>query len=337
MATRSPVWAQALQAQWRNPTGWRWILSPVSLLYLMAWGVQRSLYALGLKRVASLPVPTVVVGNIHVGGAGKTPTTLYLASALVALGWRVGIISRGYGANHRHPRPVLPESTPEQVGDEPLLLAATACPVWVGQDRVATAHALLAAHPHINLLLCDDGLQHAKLPATLRICVMDGTLSLQNRSVLPMGPLREPWWRLNRMDAVVFNHIPRADVLPTSCPTFTLTLQPDYAWQVADPSVHRQASAFQGHTLSAVAGIANPARFAQTLRDWGVETAVHGFPDHHRFEAHDFDSLAADIILLTEKDAVKCRQLNNGKLWALHVSPVVTPNLAAWVHQRLSA
>ncbi|WP_374337340.1 tetraacyldisaccharide 4'-kinase [Leeia sp.] len=331
---------RGLTAEWRRPSWRRFVLWWPARLYGLLASLRRALYRVGLLRSVQLPVPVVVVGNIHVGGSGKTPLTTWLARSLHERGWHPAIVSRGYGGSHRQPQAVHPDSDPALTGDEPVLLAQQLydheVPVWVGQDRVATAHALLAAHPEVNLILCDDGLQHYRLQRDVEICVIDGAAPWGSQALLPQGPLREPLRRLQRVDAIVYNGSPVAPAAATP-PAFIMRLEPQDFYQVNHPEQRRQAADFQGERLVAVAGIGNPQRFARTLDSLGLALPLHAFPDHHPYQAADFVPLAADVILMTEKDAVKCKSLNNDTLWALCIAAEVHPDLAALVERRLNA
>lgn len=331
---------RGLTAEWRRPSWRRFVLWWPARLYGLLASLRRSLYRLGLLRSFRLAVPVVVVGNIHVGGSGKTPLTSWLARSLCERGWRPAIVSRGYGGHHQQPQAVSPDSDPAVTGDEPVLLAQQLydhdVPVWVGRDRVAAAQALLAAHPEVNLILCDDGLQHYRLQRDVEICVIDGAAPWGSQALLPQGPLREPLRRLARVDAIVYNGTPPTPATTTPA-TFTLRLLPQDFYQVSHPSLRRRATDFQGHRLVAVAGIGNPQRFARTLDSMGLKAPLHAFPDHHPYQAEDLTPLAADCILMTEKDAVKCKSLNNDTLWALCIAAEVQPDLAALVERRLNA
>ncbi|WP_018150711.1 tetraacyldisaccharide 4'-kinase [Leeia oryzae] len=325
-----------LENEWRRPTWRRFFLWVPALLYAALVAVRRGLYRLGVLKSRRLPVPVVVIGNIHVGGTGKTPLTLYLAQALQARGWQVGIVSRGYGRQTDDVRQVTPDDLPAVSGDEPLLMAKRlpGIPVWVGRDRVAAGQALLAARPDINVILCDDGLQHYRLARQVELCVMDGTRQ-QVRRMLPLGPLRESWRRLQQVDAIVCNGAMPSAGLPRTPAAFLMQLQPQGFYPVTGHGEGVDARHWQGKRLVAVAGMGNPARFEATLASLGVHVPVQAFPDHYAYRAEDLVFPAADAVLMTEKDAVKCSSLNNDKLWALRVEATVSPDLVAFVERRL--
>lgn len=307
-------------------------LLPIGLLFALLSGLRRTAYRLGLIKSVRLPVPVIIIGNIIAGGAGKTPLTLWLAQHLAALGRKPGIVSRGYGGSSNAARKVGAAATASDVGDEPLLLARRShCPVYVGIDRVATARALLAAHPDCDLILCDDGLQHYALARTVEIAVIDRR-GLMNGWPLPAGPLREPASRLLAVDALVLNGdatTPVADV-----PTFRMQLEGARFYRLDAPTVTCAASDLAGRQLHAVAGIGEPQRFFDHLAGLGLNCETHAFPDHHRFTRADF-TFAGDAILLTEKDALKCAGLTPLPIWVLPVAARIEPDLARFVLENI--
>lgn len=310
------------------------LLWPFSGLFALVAALRRQLYRLGLLRAQRLSVPVVVVGNLTAGGAGKTPLTLHLARQLTARGWRPGIISRGYRGAVKAPLAVDPKSDPALCGDEPLLLAReSGVPVFVCPDRAAAGRALLASHPEVNLLLCDDGLQHYRLARDVELCVVDGARGFGNGLLQPAGPLREPVSRLRSVDAVVLNGAGRAPEHPA---LFRMALAPDRFLHL-DGSFAEEEN-WRGKSLAAVCGIANPTRFFTTLRSLGLDFAEYPFPDHHAFVADELP--AADLILVTQKDAVKLAALPGlgalgDKIRVLPVSARLEPDLASWLEERV--
>jgi tetraacyldisaccharide 4'-kinase len=282
-----------------------------------------------------LPVPVVIVGNLSVGGTGKTPLVIHLAQAMRRLGRRPGIVSRGYRREGGGVVAVSPGDDPADAGDEPLLLAQrSGCPVFVGRDRSAAARALLAANPGCDVLLSDDGLQHYRLPRAVEIVVFDER-GVMNGWCLPAGPLREPVSRLRGVDAVVLNGCAAWPAPATDRPLFTMSLRGDMFRRLDDPRVECGAAELAGGTLHAVAGIGAPKRFFEQLRGMGLGFAEHAFPDHHDFRAADL-GFAGDAILTTEKDAVKLARLSLPlPVWVLPVTAVVSPDLAAFVLEKL--
>ncbi len=320
-----------LQAHWheRRLAAPLWLLVPFSVLFAGLSALRRLAYRRHWLPSFRLPVPVVVVGNLIVGGAGKTPLTLWLAQSLRAAGWHPAIISRGYRAAQRGPLAVTRDAAPEEVGDEPLLLARrSGVPVWIGRDRVAAARALLARHPEVNLLLCDDGLQHYRLQRDVEIAVFDGR-GAGNGWRLPAGPLREPLGRVRRAHILVFNGAPDLRVLKTApeLPGFAMTLVPGEFYRLGQPEQHCPAARFAGRKLHAVAGIADPDRFFRTLTQLGLSFTPHPFADHHAYGTGELAFPEGEVILMTEKDGVKCARLNLGEAWVLPVDAHLPPEL----------
>lgn len=308
----------ALARHWQRVTAVSLLLYPFSLVFRCVVALRRAAYSSGALRSIGVAVPVVIIGNVTVGGTGKTPLVLWLAALLSHHGMRPGIVSRGYGAAGSRPAPVLSSSDPSRVGDEPVLLAQrSACPVWVGRDRVAAARALLAAHPQCDVILSDDGLQHYRLERDIEIAVVDGERGLGNGLLLPAGPLREPAARLRSVDAVVVHGgTRRADAERHA---YSMTLEGRDFHNLLDPHRVVQPGHFQHQRVHAIAGIGNPDRFFAHLAALGIEFQAHAFPDHHAFEPRDLAFEDADVVLMTEKDAVKCASFASGIHWALRV------------------
>ncbi len=324
--------ARWLQRQWfeqrRLPPA-LWLLAPLAGLYSAVAARQRR-----KARPECLAVPVIVVGNITVGGAGKTPLTLWIAAQLQARGWRPGIVSRGYGGKGLLSRPVMSDSAAVDVGDEPILLARrSGLPVWVGPDRVAAGHALLAAHPEVNVILCDDGLQHYRLARNVELAVFDGR-GAGNGWRLPAGPLREPLSRLAEVDAVICNGAPD-ERLPPALPRFDMRLRAGDFYLLDDQQQRCAAADLAGRNLHALAGIGDPERFFRTLEGLGLTFARHPFPDHHAYVAADLAFANDGVLLMTEKDAVKCAGLTAGETWVLPVEAELSPALIDLILEKL--
>lgn len=298
--------------------------------------MRRGLYRIGLLRSERMPVPVVIVGNITVGGSGKTPLVIHLALGLCKLGRRPGIVSRGYRGGSAGVTEVLPGSDPAVLGDEPVLLARrSGCPVFVGRDRPAAARALLAAHPECDLILTDDGLQHYRLQRDVELAVFDHR-GVMNGWCLPAGPLREPVSRLSQVDAVVINGSAVAPAPTVGCPLFRMNLLGEQFHRLDDPQIECDPADLAGRNLHAVAGIGAPERFFEQLRSMSLSFTAHSFPDHHDFSAADL-AYAGDAILTTEKDAVKLARLSLPlPVWVLPVTAEVSPDLAAFVLEKLN-
>jgi tetraacyldisaccharide 4'-kinase len=318
-APRGSAQAQR-QARWQTSAQQRgWVargLWPLSWLYGALMRLRRWLYATGVFKTQHLPVPVIVVGNVVVGGAGKTPTVIALVQHLRSLGWRPGVVSRGYGRNSQNSQAtlaVVADTPPEMAGDEPALIQrATGVPVYVGAQRLDAAKALLAAHPEVDMLLCDDGLQHLALGRDLSVVVFDerGT---GNGWLLPAGLLREPWpgAAAHQPDRLLVLRQHREGLAPPDVPLAPGLCAFNATRRLADhavgPDGERMAlSALQALPITAVAGIARPGAFFDMLRARGLTLAREvALPDHAEASAYAALAQAAGPLLCTEKDAVK--------------------------------
>ncbi len=310
------------------------LLLPVALLFGALSAVRRFAFRQGWLASHRLPVPVIVVGNVFVGGTGKTPLVLWLVAALRDAGFVPGVISRGYGAQQGLSGAVLADSLPQQVGDEPLLIARRAgCPVFVGRDRVAAGRALLAAHPSVNVLVSDDGLQHYRLQRTVEVVLFDERGG-GNGWLLPAGPLREPMSR--RRDFTVLN----GALVPGGFPadTIRMTLAGQRAEALAQRTRSVPLASLSGRILAA-AGIGHPERFFRMLRDQGLQIDTLALPDHHDFSDNPFAGINADVILITEKDAVKCVEIEvlkiDPRLWVVPVAACLDGPLAELIVEKL--
>ncbi|AOY91624.1 tetraacyldisaccharide 4'-kinase [Cupriavidus sp. USMAA2-4] len=320
--------ADFVTAQWQRRGGFAWLMWPLSLLFGAISAARRLAFRRGWLRSTRLPVPVVVVGNVTVGGTGKTPAVIALAQALQEAGLRPGVVSRGYGVKLERPRRVSASSRAADVGDEPLLIArSTDVPVWVFPDRAACAQTLLVRHPGVNVLLLDDGLQHYRLQRDFEIVMFDTRMG-GNGLLLPAGPLREPLSR--RRDATLIND-PDFRASPDRPDVYGMRLEPGDAWQLVDPAMARPLSGFAGQRVLAAAGIGNPERFFASLRAAGLAPATLPLPDHYDFAidpfADDEAARSADAILITEKDAVKCERFDDPRIWVVPTTPVIDAGL----------
>jgi tetraacyldisaccharide 4'-kinase len=310
-------------------------LLPLSWLFGLIVACRRAAYRVGVLRRIHLSRPVVVIGNVTVGGTGKTPFTIWLAMQLLAKGVRVGIVLRGYGGNSpQWPRDVSSDSAPEEVGDEAVLLATrTGAIVVAGPDRVAAARR--AIERGAEIVLSDDGLQHYRLARAREIVVIDGRRGVGNRRLLPAGPLREPVSRLAEADLRVVSWRDGAARPLTPVPA---TIQAYARLAEATALVGgetRPLDAFKGSPVHAVAAIGHPQQFFAALQQHGLEVAPHALPDHARLSAADIrfpDQLA---VLMTEKDAVKCRAIADQRHWAVRMDVMVSEQDAAAVHAML--
>ena len=318
------------EQHWYRLSALSFALWPASLLYRLLVALRRLAYRSGALPAVRLPVAVIVVGNIVVGGTGKTPLVLWLASRLRRCGWKPGILSRGYRGGAAAPMAVAASSPADLVGDEPLLLARNSgCPVWVGRDRVKAASELLAAHPECNVLILDDGLQHYRLARDIEIAVEDAR-GAGNGLLLPAGPLREPASR--RVDAWIANSAPPG----IHSPSFRMDLRGDTFRCVAAPHARVTVAELARKKLHAVAGIGNPKRFFDHLAQLGLATVNHAFPDHHAYTASDLGFGDCEALLMTEKDAVKCEAFAREHWYALQVEAELAPAFFDFILAKLN-
>ncbi|TJY56594.1 tetraacyldisaccharide 4'-kinase [Sinimarinibacterium sp. CAU 1509] len=307
--------SEALLRRWYSKRPPPLLLQPLAALYGAITRRRRQ----RLSAVAApLAVPVIVVGNISVGGTGKTPLVIWLVEHLREWGWRPGVISRGYGARAPvYPYRVRADGDARACGDEPLLIVQrTGCPLMIAPQRRDAAQALIDSG-EVDVLVADDGLQHYRLARDLELCVVDGARGLGNGALLPAGPLREPAQRLHEVDWVVVNGGLEADLQGWRDPALPvvqmqLTLSKAINLQGGDV---RALTAFAGQRVHAVAGIGHPPRFFEALRGQGIDVIPHGFPDHHAYSADDLAFGDTLPVLMTEKDAVKCRGFAQAQWW----------------------
>ena len=310
----------------RAPPVW---LIPFSWLYCTLVRIRRLARKAGLLRSTHPGVTTIVVGNLTVGGTGKTPFVIALADMLCEEGLRVGIVTRGYGGNAANwPCAVTGNSDPRQVGDETVLLAqSSVVSVYAGPDRCAAARALLSNSP-VDVLISDDGLQHEQLGRDIEIVMIDPQRGFGNRCCLPAGPLREPLSRLQRVDATVaLGEYPAAQ--------FQLAAALVDARQVVNPANRRPLQAFTGQPCHAVAGISHPERFFQMLNELGLQPDTRDFEDHHPFTAADIRFDDDFPVLMTAKDAVKCRDFAGENSWSVPLELNLGPDFRQWLLETL--
>lgn len=298
---------------WYRRSLWSYVLFPFSLIYLLVIKVRSLFYRLGFKKVTNFPVPVMVVGNLTVGGTGKTPLVIYLAKLLRDNGFKPGIVTRGYGGNaSQYPCVVTQGSSPLEVGDEAILLVTHAnCTVVVDPNRVRAVTYLLENHD-CNLILSDDGLQHTALGRDIDIVVIDGERRFGNEFCLPAGPLREPLSHLTRASFIIANGKARGGEI-------AMQLFPEVIYNLKQPEKKLEITSFQNKTVHAIAGIGNPTRFFHQLRELGFVIIEHPFPDHYVYKKQDLQFDDEHHIIMTEKDAVKCRDFANEKIWCLPV------------------
>ncbi len=299
-------------------------LAPAGWLFAAGVATRRKLYRMGVLAATRLPVPVVVVGNITVGGTGKTPLVVWAAELLRQRGYRPGIVSRGYlGQATSWPQQVRPDSDPAMVGDEAVMLARrTDCPVVAAGSERAAAAAALVQHSGCDVVVSDDGLQHFALARDMEIAVIDGERRYGNGRCLPAGPLREPVTRLQSVDFVVVNGESSLDGIP-------MRMEAGAPTSLKDPGRQVTFSTFRDAPVHAVCGIGNPNRFFRQLEVKGLEIITHRYPDHHAFQPGDLEFDDDYPLLMTEKDAVKCLRFANDRMWYVPVNAVLPGNFAA--------
>lgn len=319
-----------LEKIWYQRSPLALLLLPLAIVFCSLVWLRRHAYRLGLLPSYGMPMPVIVVGNISVGGTGKTPLVIWLVEHLRARGYRPGIISRGYGGKARSwPQQVRADSDPTMVGDEPVLLAQRCgCPMAVGPDRVAAARALVD-HSDCDVMISDDGLQHYALKRDVEIAVIDGVRRFGTGFCLPAGPLREPISRLKSVDLVVANGLGGRLEYP-------MQLHLEQARSFDDPEQRQALSHWRERTVHGVAGIGNPQRFFDALQGQGLRVIGHDFPDHHDFVTADLDFDPQYPILMTEKDAVKCRHIGVHNAWWVPVTAVPDKSLPVQLDRLLA-
>lgn len=314
---------------------WLWPLKPLGSLYQWAMARRERAYQRGEKSAWKAPVPVIVVGNITLGGTGKSPLVAWLGHWLVTQGWSPGIVTRGYGGAAPHyPFFVTAATRVSESGDEPLMLAQqTGLPVVADPKRARGVQALVAMG--CDIILSDDGLQHLALKRDIELVVVDGARALGNGHCLPAGPLRESSSRLKRVDAVIVNGEPLQS-LPIN--TFTCMQLAPRCWRRLEDGV-RFPLAPLPFTLPvhAVAGIGNPERFFRTLAGLGVEGEYHPLADHQHYQDDALNFKEVRPVVMTAKDAVKCNALAPPDSWVLEVEATLPSDFEHWLAARLSA
>lgn len=300
---------------WQSKQGAAKFLRPVSWFYCAIVVCRRLTYLLKIKKTEKIDAPVIVVGNLTVGGTGKTPLVTWLTNYLKDHGYNPGVISRGYGGKARHwPQQVRPDGDPVAVGDEAILISKrTSCPMAVGPERLISGQELLHYHPDCNVIISDDGLQHYALHRDIEVAVIDGTLRFGNGYCLPAGALREPLNRLKKVDFIVTNGAAEKSEYAMR---YILT----NACCLQNPKKSQNIEKFKGQQVHAVAGIGNPARFFKQLTELGIEVISHPFPDHYFYKEEDLEFGDTKPVLMTEKDAVKCKRFAKPHHWYIPVT-----------------
>lgn len=319
MANKTSLLQQWLESVWYGSGKGRWLLMPFSYLYSAINNYQSKIQT---RNQVKLACTVIVVGNITVGGTGKTPLTIHIVKLLQKAGYKPAIITRGYGGKAQiWPQAVNAKSNPDLVGDEAVLMASsTAVPVYAGANRLESIEQLLKTHD-CDVIVSDDGMQHYKLPRDIQIAVIDGKRQLGNGYCLPAGPLREKKERLNDCDLVVVNGNNTQDN-----DHYEMTLSGKTLINLSTLET-KPLNVLKGQTAQALTGIGNPQRFYSSLKDAGLNIIENSFPDHYAFQKSDLTFDEASLVIMTEKDAVKCKSLigEAKQYWCLPVTATL-PN-----------
>ncbi len=314
---------------WYKKSAWLYLLSPLTFIFsaLVRW--RKNSYLKNPSKVWNSEIPIVVVGNISMGGTGKTPLVKYIASALKERGYKPGLVSRGYGGKFSGTLEVNTETTFKQTGDEAQLLAKLKIPFFIDKDRSRAARTLQEKHD-CNVIISDDGLQHYKMDRKVEIAVIDGARRLGNGLAFPAGPLREPKSRLKEVDFIVNNGGPTEadEILMTLNPAKFIHLNSGKQYSVDNWPMHKQ--------VHAVAGVGNPNRFFDLLSRLDFEFDKNPFPDHHKYNKRDLYYLDHLPILMTEKDAAKCKHFNNSKIWYLSIEAKIESQFIDRLEEKLN-
>lgn len=324
--------AQTIQTAWNNQEKWLIVLRPLSWLYRFAFLMNKAMYTHKLKKIYTAPIPVMVIGNITVGGSGKTPLLIQLVKYLQSKGLSVGVISRGYGGVGPFPALVHKESSPEIIGDEPaLIVQSTGVAMAVGPNRQSSIELLLQNYS-LDLIISDDGLQHWALDRQIEWIVLDQNRGLGNEKLLPEGYLREPKSRLQNSSVIVHSKQPQS--------LLNMHLQVGKPYLLRSKNLSNQFDSNQSY--HAVVGIGFPQRFYQTLQNLGIEQfQAHEFPDHHEYKLSDLSFQNQNAIITTEKDAVKLKEILtqhpefNIPIWVVPVEAILSSDCYDLLEQQL--
>lgn len=290
------------------------LLLPLSAIFFLISYARKYLYQFNFLKSYKLNIPVIIVGNISLGGTGKTPLVIHLANELKKKGYHPGIVSRGYGCKVMGVAEVYPKSNTDKVGDEPTLIQKrTRMPVFVSKDRVIAAKSLIKKYKKIDVILSDDGIQHYRLMRDVEVIVIDGTRKFGNGYLLPAGPLRESTNRLNNVDAIVCNHKKVIDG------SYLMKYKKEVLINLKT-NQEISLNKIRLKNIHAIAGIGNPDLFFNDLKSLGLKFDSSAFKDHYRFTKKDFKTMNDKNIIMTEKDAVKCKKFAQDNFWYLSVS-----------------
>ena len=327
--TEEPTQQGYLIDAWYNKSFWLYLLTPFTFIFSSLVRARRNTYLRNPKKVWKSSIPIVVVGNISMGGTGKTPLVKYIASELQSRGFRPGLVSRGYGGKYSGTLEVSNTTTYKQTGDEAQILAKLNIPFFIDKDRSRAAKKLQEKHD-CNVIISDDGLQHYAMGRDIEIAVIDGVRRLGNGLAFPAGPLREPKSRLKEVDFIVNNGGPTEgdEILMTLNPAKFIHLNSGKEYVIDNWPMHKQ--------VHAIAGVGNPNRFFDLLLRLGFEFDKNPFPDHHKYNKRDLYYLDHLPILMTEKDAAKCKHFNNSKIWYLSIESTIESQFMDRLEEKLN-
>ncbi|MDB4042942.1 lipid A export permease/ATP-binding protein MsbA [Gammaproteobacteria bacterium] len=327
--TEEPTQQGYLIDAWYNKSFWLYLLTPFTFIFSSLVRARRNTYLRSPKKVWKSSIPIVVVGNISMGGTGKTPLVKYIASELQSRGFRPGLVSRGYGGKYSGTLEVSNITTYKQTGDEAQILAKLNIPFFIDKDRSRAAKKLQEKHD-CNVIISDDGLQHYAMGRDIEIAVIDGVRRLGNGLAFPAGPLREPKSRLKEVDFIVNNGGPTEgdEILMTLNPAKFIHLNSGKEYVIDNWPMHKQ--------VHAIAGVGNPNRFFDLLLRLGFEFDKNPFPDHHKYNKRDLYYLDHLPILMTEKDAAKCKHFNNSKIWYLSIESTIESQFMDRLEEKLN-
>lgn len=326
-----------VQAFWSRKGVFNFLLLPLSAVFRVAGALRRWLYLKGLLFSSHPGVPVIVVGNLNAGGSGKTPFVIWLVEWLRSQGHCPGVISRGHGRDDAAVRSVASGSLASEVGDEPLLVfQKTSVPVAVGANRLDAARLLLAKNPGVDVIVSDDGLQHYRLRRNLELVLADAKNLFGNGWLLPAGPLREPVLRLKEADGLILTERDGAtEQFSAGIPVFSVRHEPAGFVNLTNGSHAAFLPEARGGKVEAVTGIARPDSFFNLLTKLGINHQPRAFTDHYQFKAGDIEQSAR--VVMTEKDAVKCRAFAGPDWWALELKLVPGAGLDDWLKDRLAS
>ena len=317
-------------SSWYNKSLWLYLLYPFSIIFSYLTARRRNKYLKDQKKTYKSDIPIIVVGNITIGGTGKTPLVKYIASELKKLGYSPGIVSRGYGGKFKETLKVTNTTPVIETGDEAQILAKLDMPFYIDKNRVRAVKKIVNDHD-CDVIISDDGLQHYKMSRDIEIIVIDGKRRFGNNLTFPAGPLRESLNRLPTADFIINNGGPTSDneYLMNISPSKFVHLNSGKSYSIDDWPMHRQ--------VHAVAGLGNPGRFFDLLEKLGFESIKHPFPDHHMFDESDIFYMDHLPIVMTEKDASKCKDFNNNKIWYLTIDADLNKNFISELDKKLNS